>query len=570
MDGLSALVEASAAAAPAGNHPEEARAPLPEIPEPKLEAPRASVTPPLGTVPVPDATPAPAAASAAPAAQNMTPETVAAAPPAAAAPQPVAVAAPLAPTTAALMAAAAPPHAVAAPAPVTTAPVTTAPTAADEAARKLAADHAAIREAYAREQAAAAPPPVPTAPLVQGVDDEWADWRGCICGGSYYGEMVGCDGHCDNWFHFACVGLTRLPRGEWLCQDCKNKPKKKKQKVEEPPPPPPPKKRENPAHSKHERKDREQLEALVERAKPLKFVGGRAPSDHTCSGAGFCSLDPSIFAPLQQLHANIVAALRRGKLLQSWEGKGKDVRERGFAFLPPTMIPVWDRARLEKGGLRFGAAQKEGQDFLNDEEANWKSSFHLFPRDVTPEARTALHALIELVKVRVDDRYKEYVSLENLIALQPNLHNDAKHLPPHLDFPMHDGFGVVIVTIQMAGPQSVIALLKGADSDFDVTVEKEKERCWTFSLNVGDCYILSGDARNVCDHGVLCVGGGRRSHKVDAARESLNLRFGLHTPAFADEEVYWQFPSFSSTLQAAAQASHNGEAPASKGRRRRR
>jgi len=234
------------------------------------------------------------------------------------------------------------------------------------------------------------------------------------------------------------------------------------------------------------------------------------------------------------------------------------------------MIPVWDRARLERGGLRFGAAQKEGQDFLNDEEANWKSSFHLFPRDVSPEARTALHALIELVKLRVDDRYQEYVSLENLIALQPNLHNDARHLPPHLDFPMHDGFGVVIVTIQMAGPQSVIALLKGADSDFDVTVEKEKEKCWTFSLSVGDCYILSGDARNVCDHGVLCVGGGRRSHKVDAARESLNLRFGLHTPAFADEEVYWQFPSFSSSLQAAAQASATGEAPAAQGRRRRR
>ena len=101
-----------------------------------------------------------------------------------------------------------------------------------------------------------------------------------------------------------------------------------------------------------------------------------------------------------------------------------------------------------------------------------------------------------------------------------------------------------------------------------IRVEKEKEKCWTFSLNVGDCYILSGDARNVCDHGVLCVGGGRRSHKVDAARESLNLRFGLHSPQFADQEVYWQFPSFSSTLQAAAQAAQTEPAP--KGRRRRR
>ena len=135
---------------------------------------------------------------------------------------------------------------------------------------------------------------------------------------------------------------------------------------------------------------------------------------------------------------------------------------------------------------------------------------------------------------------------------------------------MHDGFGVVIVTIQMAGPQSVIALLKGADSDFDITVEKEKERCWTFSLNVGDCYILSGDARNVCDHGVLCVGGGRRSHKVDAARESLEFEVWAAYAGVCRRRAYWQFPSFSSTLQAAARASHNGEAPAAKGRRRRR
>ena len=107
----------------------------------------------------------------------------------------------------------------------------------DDEARKLAADQSAeaIREAYTREQAAAAANAAPApddddkaAPLVQGVDDEWADWRGCVCGGSYYGEMVACEGGCDNWFHFACVGLTRLPRGEWLCQDCApTKPKKR-------------------------------------------------------------------------------------------------------------------------------------------------------------------------------------------------------------------------------------------------------------------------------------------------------------------------------------------------------
>ena len=51
-------------------------------------------------------------------------------------------------------------------------------------------------------------------------DDAWADWRGCICGGGAYGEMVACDGGCDNWFHFECVGLASAPRGEYICDAC--------------------------------------------------------------------------------------------------------------------------------------------------------------------------------------------------------------------------------------------------------------------------------------------------------------------------------------------------------------
>ena len=51
-------------------------------------------------------------------------------------------------------------------------------------------------------------------------DDAWADWRGCVCGGGAYGEMVACDGGCDNWFHFECVGLASAPRGEYICDAC--------------------------------------------------------------------------------------------------------------------------------------------------------------------------------------------------------------------------------------------------------------------------------------------------------------------------------------------------------------
>ena len=37
---------------------------------------------------------------------------------------------------------------------------------------------------------------------------------------SVYGEMVACDGGCDNWFHFACVGLARAPEGAYICDAC--------------------------------------------------------------------------------------------------------------------------------------------------------------------------------------------------------------------------------------------------------------------------------------------------------------------------------------------------------------
>ena len=91
---------------------------------------------------------------------------------------------------------------------------------------------------------AATPPPAPVvedAPAAAdeeltewraAVGDEWADWRGCICNGPYHGSMVGCDGGCDNWFHFACVGITRLPRGEFYCEECKARREAKRRRLE--------------------------------------------------------------------------------------------------------------------------------------------------------------------------------------------------------------------------------------------------------------------------------------------------------------------------------------------------
>ncbi|KAL4261204.1 Chromatin modification-related protein [Pleurotus pulmonarius] len=49
--------------------------------------------------------------------------------------------------------------------------------------------------------------------------------RYCVCNGVSYGDMIGCDDdNCDKqWFHLACVGLSKAPEGSWHCDDCKNK-----------------------------------------------------------------------------------------------------------------------------------------------------------------------------------------------------------------------------------------------------------------------------------------------------------------------------------------------------------
>jgi hypothetical protein len=44
----------------------------------------------------------------------------------------------------------------------------------------------------------------------------------CTCNGKGKGEMVGCENpDCPReWFHLQCVGLARVPAGQWFCAEC--------------------------------------------------------------------------------------------------------------------------------------------------------------------------------------------------------------------------------------------------------------------------------------------------------------------------------------------------------------
>jgi hypothetical protein len=46
----------------------------------------------------------------------------------------------------------------------------------------------------------------------------------CTCRSIAHGDMISCDNEKCNieWFHFGCVGLTKMPKGDWFCKTCKS------------------------------------------------------------------------------------------------------------------------------------------------------------------------------------------------------------------------------------------------------------------------------------------------------------------------------------------------------------
>lgn len=90
---------------------------------------------------------------------------------------------------------------------------------------------------------------------------------------------------------------------------------------------------------------------------------------------------------------------------------------------------------------------------------------------------------------------------------------------------MHDGFGIVIVTLAMKGSAEIVLVDEGDDDEGTLS--------WSFELQKGEMYVLSDNSRNKCMHGVIAVQEGR---------ESLNLRLGLHSRESAYNEIdkHWR------------------------------
>lgn len=421
----------------------------------------------------------------------------------------------------------------------------------------------------------------------------------CVCGRGD-GDMIGCDGsRCpgNGWYHPKCLGIARTtaPRGEWLCPTCLSSALKRRRTA----------RREQPVEEQKqneqdyiiensgkgakvviplkvesaERQSREEMENLLATTRRIEFDSqGRAvcrgPNSSRKSAQpratfpeGLCRLHiaPNRFKAIQRLHKRITTLLGFGhktrELLTPWAGVAEsDRRRRGYAFLPAS-FGKFGKEALVKRGVSFHAAEKSGYGARKDEAANWKACVRLKESDLPHSQLDALQALIQAVAEAVPSKYKKCISLSNLQALQPNLHNGTDHLPPHTDSPLNDGFGVVIVTVCVRHSAHILLLPNDSSS---AAPAPRSATGYVFDAEEGDVYVLSGPARSDFDHGVLCppdkeerrrgsarvagdesleaiagskrktlcgTGGGAKELKdkdKDKGRESLNLRFGIH------------------------------------------
>jgi hypothetical protein len=296
----------------------------------------------------------------------------------------------------------------------------------------------------------------------------------CVCGFGD-GDMVGCDGErCEgnNWYHLECLQTTlgiseqrsKRLRGNWLCPSCtekaakaqENQTKRSRRSVAA-------------ATSFHEtefvlspmekgkagrglgsssslpplrveaaeRQSREEMEGLMSTARLLTFAANGCVENPSSAsdfpnGLSLLPLPAPVFAAVKSLHEVVVEALEGELRLTPWAGVGEsDARKRGYAFLP-SRFGSFGKSTLSAAGVRFHAAEKRGNEAKKDETANWNSCFRLKNSQVTSEHEGALRAVVDAVAAVVPAKYKPCITLDQLQALQPNLHNGLDHLPVHM------------------------------------------------------------------------------------------------------------------------------------------
>ena len=160
-----------------------------------------------------------------------------------------------------------------------------------------------------------------------------------------------------------------------------------------------------------------------------------------------------------------------------------------------------------------------------DRDANMRASVLL--DELPAGVHAALERLCARLRPLLSPRYAHFLSIDSLVAAQPNLHNGRDYLRPHLDEPLHDGFGIVIVTLAIRGCGQIVLRAqpwdetRGRDYSFPLQARDARARrfcagmvpcrpgrlcrppVWRPSAAILCAAILCGDVRAMA----RCVGG---------------------------------------------------------------
>lgn len=217
----------------------------------------------------------------------------------------------------------------------------------------------------------------------------------------------------------------------------------------------------------------------------------------------------AIFEDLVQTHKTII----HRTALTAWSGGSEEKQNRKKAY---GFIDTLAQDKLTE--IEFHNPYLPKQEWKTDKESNESASVVLnkTSRDMAQAAVAGVLATIPFASL-ISNGYRDlhrFGKIDELICLQPNLQGDTICLNEHMDWPLHDGFGKIILTIAIA--ESAMILLTKLQHVQGV------QPSWKFRLEEGEGYILAGKTRSNFYHGVIADTLGR---------QSLNLRFGLHSLA---------------------------------------
>jgi hypothetical protein len=148
-------------------------------------------------------------------------------------------------------------------------------------------------------------------------------------------------------------------------------------------------------------------------------------------------------------------------------------------------------------------------------EAVIAATLNLDLEDYLPAFEELLYKTRQLMlsnRESIEDYEINCLDINQIATIHVNVHNKATYLPGHFDTTLHDGHGVVIITIPIEGDADIVL----------VDYHQENQPSYVCSVNKPEFYVLSGKCRKLLTHGVICTDNGDRM--------SLNIRIDVHTP----------------------------------------